>query len=165
MRIEGHDPVDGAVPLELRQAPDLKLNLELAEVVAFQLDGVSGDDQKLALFDVFEFLELLLGLLKVRQDVPDGRGFQPGRFDHPLDLAGVVRQVPQCLENAVGHRAGGGAPVAAQADGQEVAGAAQLVLVLDQAMRPPDHLPEAAALKKPKLPVNLLRKAEQIALI
>lgn len=77
----------------------------------------------------------------------------------------MVWKVTKGAHDAVGHLAGGGVPVAAQTDGQEVAGAAQLILVLDQAMRPPDHLPEAAALKKPKLPVNLLREAEQIAMI
>jgi len=165
MGIEGHDPVDGAVLPHLGQVANAKLNLELAKVVALKLDGVSSDDQKLAFLDVFELLELILGLPKVRQDVPDGWGLQPGRFNYPLDLAGVVWKVTKGAHDAVGHLAGGGIPVAAQTDGQEVAGAAQLILVLDQAMRPPDHLPEAAALKKPKLPVNLLRKAEQIAMI
>jgi hypothetical protein len=165
MGIEGHDPVDGTVLPHLGQAADAKLYLELTEIIALQLDGVSNDDQKLTVCDVFELLELILDLLKVRQDVPDGRGFQLGRFNHPLDLAGVVWQVVKDAHDAVSHFASRGIPVTAKTDGQQVAGAAQLILVLDQAMRPPDHLPEAAALKKPKLPVNLLRKAEQIALI
>jgi len=165
MGIEGHNPVDGAVLPHLGQVADAKLNLELAKVVALKLDGVSSDDQKLAFLDVFELLELILGLPKVRQDVPDGWGFQFGRFNYPLDLAGVVWKVTKGAHDAVGHLAGGGIPVAAETDGQEVAGAAQLVLVFDQAISPPDHLPEAAALKKPKLPVNLLREAEHIAMI
>ena len=164
MGIEGHDPVDGAVLPHLGQVADAKLNLELAKVVALKLDGVSSDDQKLAFLDVFELLKLILCLPEVRQDVPDGWGFQLGRFNYPLDLAGVVWKVTKGAHDAVGHLAGGGVPVAAQTDGQEVAVAAQLILVLDQAMRPPDHLPEAVALKKPKLPVNLLREAEQIAM-
>jgi len=165
MGIEGYNPVDKTVLPHLGQVADAKLDLELAKVVALKLDGVGSDDQKLAILDVFELLKLILGLPKVRHDVPDGWGFQFGRFNYPLDLAGVVWKVTKGAHDAVGHLAGGGIPVAAETDGQEVAGAAQLVLVFDQAISPPDHLPEAAALKKPKLPVNLLREAEHIAMI
>jgi len=164
MGIEGHDPVSGTVLPHLGQVADAKLDLELAKVVALQLYDVSSDDQKLAFLDVFELLEFIMCLPEVRQDVPDGWGL-PGRFNYPLDLTGVVWKVTKGAQDAVGHFAGGGVPVAAQTDGQQVAVAAELVLILDQAMGPPDHLPEAAALKKPKLPVNLLREAEQIALI
>ena len=85
-------------------------------------------------------------------------------IDHLLDLAGVVRQVPQVLDEAVGHLLGRGVPVAAHADGQEVAGAAKLLQVLHQAGGSPHHLAVATALQEPELIMDLLRKANQLAL-
>ena len=157
--IDGHDPVDRAVPLELGQAADLEPDLELAEVVALQLDGLGRHDQEIAVLDVLEVLELLLGLLEVGQDVADGRQLRLAGLDHPLDLAGVVWQVLQALSDAIGHLLGRGVPVLLRQ-------MASRLLVRRSCSRFSirlavrlDHLAEAAALQEPELIVNLLRKA------
>jgi hypothetical protein len=131
--IEGHDLVKAPV-IRVSEGRNEELDLEVAQVNAFQFNGVGSDREDLVIRIILEAFELFFGLEEFLEDLPDtGNGYF-GFFGglHCL-LAGVV-EVTEEAQRLLGQARGRGGPTLCKAEAEFTTDSVQFRQVGDQVL-------------------------------